>query len=189
MLNPKTKKTMTRIEKYGIFCRSWEGGWSNHPNDKGGATMCGVTYATFCAYRKAKGLKTPTLLDLKNISDAEWNAILRWHTWDKLKCDEYRSEWVAYLIADAAWMSGAGYIKRIQSLFGLKADGIVGPVTLTKLNGLDQEAVFNAIWKQRKQFYNGIGKGKNSVFLKGWLRRLECVRYGYLLCNGGKKLQ
>lgn len=32
---------MTRIEKYGIFCRSWEGGWSNHPNDKGGATMRG----------------------------------------------------------------------------------------------------------------------------------------------------
>ena len=45
---------MTRIEKYGIFCRSWEGGWSNHPNDKGGATMRGVTYTTFCAFRKAK---------------------------------------------------------------------------------------------------------------------------------------
>lgn len=181
--------TMTRIEKYGIFCRSWEGGWSNHPNDKGGATMRGVTYTTFCAFRKAKGLPKPSLLDLKNISDKEWDAVLRWHTWDKLRLDEIRSEWVAFLIADCCWMSGAGYIKRIQKLCGLKDDGIVGPVTLNKLNGLDQQSLFNTLWNQRRAFYMGIGKGTNSVFLKGWLRRLDCVRYGHLLCNGGKYLQ
>jgi len=151
--------------------------------------MCGVTYATFCAYRKAKGLKTPTLLDLKNISDAEWNAILRWHTWDKLHLDDIKSEWVAYLIADSCWMSGAGYIKRIQKSLGLKDDGIIGPKTLAKINSLDGSILFSALWNQRRAFYMSIGKGKNSVFLKGWLRRLECVRYGYLLCNGGKKLQ
>lgn len=180
---------MTRIEKYGIFCRSWEGGWSNHPNDKGGATMRGVTYTTFCNFRKAKGLPKPSLLDLKNISDKEWDAVLRWHTWDKLRLDELKSEWVAFLIADCCWMSGAGYVKRIQSLFGLKADGIVGEKTLAKLNGLDQQALFNTLWNQRKTFYQGIGKGTNSVFLKGWLRRLECVKYGYLLCNGGKYIK
>jgi len=151
--------------------------------------MCGVTYATFCAYRKAKGLKTPTLLDLKNISDAEWNAILRWHTWDKLHLDDIKSEWVAYLIADCCWMSGAGYIKRIQKSLGLKDDGIIGVKSLAKINSLDGSILFSALWNQRRAFYMSIGKGKNSVFLKGWLRRLECVRYGYLLCNGGKKLQ
>lgn len=179
---------MTRIEKYGIYCRSWEGGWSNHPNDKGGPTMTGVTYTTFCAFRAAKGLKKPTLLDLRNISDKEWNAVLRWHTWDKARLDDIKSEWVAYLIADCVWMSGAGYIKRIQGLYGLKQDGIIGPKTLAKLNGLDQQALFNTLWKQRKQFYQSIGVGKNAVFLKGWLRRLECVAYGHLLCNDGKSL-
>lgn len=177
---------MTRIEKYGTFCRSWEGGWSNHPNDKGGATMRGITYTTFCAFRKAKGLPNPSLLDLKNVSDKEWDAVLRWHTWDKLHLDEIRSEWVAFLIADACWMSGAGYIKRVQSILGLVADGIVGPKTLAKLNGFNQENLFNILWNQRRSFYMGIGKGNNSVFLKGWLRRLDCVRYGHLLCNGGK---
>ena len=179
---------MTRIEKYGIYCRSWEGGWSNHPNDKGGATMTGVTYTTFCAFRAAKGLKKPTLLDLKNITDKEWNAVLRWHTWDKARLEDIKSEWVAYLIADCVWMSGAGYLKRIQSLYGLKADGIFGPKTLAKLNGLNQQALFNTLWKQRKQFFQSIGTGKNAVFLKGWLRRLDCVNWGYLLCNGGKSL-
>ena len=180
---------MTRIEKYGIFCRSWEGGWSNHPNDKGGATMRGATYTTFCAFRKAKGLKQPTLLDLKNISDAEWNAVLRWHTWDKLKLDQINDEWVAFLIADCCWMSGAGYIKRIQKSLGLKDDGIIGAKSLAKINSLDGSILFSALWNQRRAFYMTIGKGKNSVFLKGWLRRLECVRHGYLLCNGGKYLK
>lgn len=180
---------MERIEKYGIFCRSWEGGWSNHPNDKGGATMKGVTYTTFCAYRKAKGLKQPTLLDLKNISDKEWNSVLRWHTWDRIKCDQYQSQWVAYLLADCVWMSGNGYIKRVQKLYGLVADGIVGPKTLAKLNSLDQSSVFHTLWNQRKNFLQGIATGKNSVFLTGWMRRLNSVQYGYLRCNGGKVLE
>ena len=54
--------------------------------------MRGVTYATFCAFRKAKDLPKPSLLDLRNISDKEWDAVLRWHTWDKLKLDQVTEE-------------------------------------------------------------------------------------------------
>ena len=187
--NLKKTTQMERIEKYGIFCRSYEGGYSNHPNDKGGPTMAGVTLTTFKEFRKAKGLAAPTVNDLKNITAKEWDAVLRWHTWDRIKCDEFKSQWVAYLLADCCWMSGRGYIKRVQSLYGLTADGIVGPKTLAKLNSLDQRALFNTLWKQRETFYRGIGTGKNAVFLKGWLRRLKAVRYGSLLCNGGKVLE
>lgn len=179
---------MTKIEKYGIFCRSWEGGWSNHPNDKGGATMQGVTYKVFCEFRKAKGLPQPSVLDLKNISDKEWDSILRWHTWHKARLDEINDEWVTYLLADCVWMSGAGYLKRVQSILGLKPDGIFGPITLKKLNSMNGQSLFNILWKQRESFYKGISTGSNSVFLKGWMRRLSAVRYGSLLCNGGKVL-
>ena len=68
---------MERIEKYGIFCRSWEGGWSKNPNDPGGATMKGVTYKTFCDHRKSKGMPKPTEAELRKITDKEWNEILR----------------------------------------------------------------------------------------------------------------
>lgn len=180
---------MERIEKYGIFCRSWEGGWSNHPNDKGGATMKGVTYKVFCEFRKAKGLPKPSLLDLKNISDKEWDSVLRWHTWDKMKADQIKDEWVAYLLADCVWMSGAGYLKRVQSILGLKADGIIGPISLKKINSMNGANLFNILWQQRENFYKGIGTGNNAVFLKGWMRRLNSVRHGYLLCNGGKYLR
>lgn len=179
---------MTRIEKYGVFCRSFEGGWSNHPNDSGGATMKGVTYATFCKFRASKGLPKPSLLDLKNITDKEWDSVLRWHTWDKIKCDQYKSDSVAWLLADCVWMSGAGYIKRVQALYGLKADGIVGAKTLAKLNGLDQKALFNTLVNQRRAFYMGIGKGKNTVFLKGWLRRLSAHQWGKMTTNDHKTM-
>jgi lysozyme family protein len=33
-----------------------EGGFSNHPKDPGGATMKGVTQATYDAWRKSEGL-------------------------------------------------------------------------------------------------------------------------------------
>lgn len=179
---------MTRIEKYGIFCRSWEGGYSNHPNDKGGPTMKGVTLKTFTSYRRTKGLPAPTINDLKNITEKEWNAILRWHTWDKLHCDDLKSQWVAYLLADCVWMSGVGYIKRVQRLYGLKDDGVVGPKTLAKLNGIEQRLLFNSLWQQRNAFLQGIAKGNNSVFLDGWIRRLNSVRYGSLKLNNGKTL-
>lgn len=179
---------MTRIEKYGMFCRSYEGGWSNHPNDSGGATMKGVTYKVFCEFRQAKGLKKPTINDLKLITDKEWDSVMRWHTWDRIKCDEFVSDSVAWLLADCVWMSGRAYIKRVQALYGLKADGIVGPKTLAKLNSLDQKALFAALWKQREKFYYGISTGKNSVFLKGWLRRLNAHQFGKLTTNDHKVL-
>ena len=179
---------MTKIEKYGIYCRSWEGGWSNHPNDSGGATMKGVTYTTFCNYRKAKGLPKPSLQDLKNISSTEWNNVLRWGYWGKIKCDEIKDEWVTYLLADCVWMIGVGYIKRVQSLLGLKADGIIGPKSIEKINSMDGKKLFEMLWNQREKFFHSIGTGKNSVFLKGWLRRLGCIRYGSLTLSNGKKL-
>lgn len=180
---------MERIEKYGIFCRSWEGGWSNHPDDAGGATMKGVTYKRFCEFRKSKGLPKPSLLDLKNITDKEWDSIMRQGYWDKVKADQIASEWIAYLLVDCIWMSGVGYIKKVQTIIGVKADGIVGAKTLAKLNSFDQKSLFSILWKQRENNLRYIATLRNNkVFLEGWLRRLNSVKYGSLTCNGGKKL-
>nr|DAN37403.1 MAG TPA: putative peptidoglycan binding domain protein [Crassvirales sp.] len=41
----------------------------------------------------------------------------------------------------------------------------------------------------REKFLQDISKGKNSVFLKGWLRRLNGIKYGYLITNNGTILK
>ena len=53
---------------------------------------------------------------------------------------------------------------------------------------MDGKKLFEMLWEQRKKFFQSIGTGKNSVFLKGWLRRLECIKYGSLTLSNGKKL-
>ena len=56
---------MADYTKLVPFIRKWEGGFSNNPKDKGGATNNGVTLAT---YRMVYG-KNKTVDDLKNMSD------------------------------------------------------------------------------------------------------------------------
>ena len=50
------------------------------------------------------------------------------------------------------------------------------------------DTVINSIDRKTYFVYN-ISKGKNSVFLKGWLRRLNGIRYGSLVTNKGEILK
>ena len=50
-----------------------EGGYSNHPQDPGGATMRGITQRVYDAYRRNSGLE---LRNVRNISDAELKDML-----------------------------------------------------------------------------------------------------------------
>lgn len=52
---------MANVEKLVPQILKWEGGFVNHPNDKGGATNKGITIGTYTYYRKVKGLSTPTV--------------------------------------------------------------------------------------------------------------------------------
>ena len=180
---------MERIEKYGIFCRSWEGGWSKNPNDPGGATMKGVTYKTFCDHRKSKGMPKPTEAELRKITNKEWNEILRTRYWDKVKADEIKDEWIAYLLVECVWMSGTGYIKNVQNKLNLKADGIVGKKTLGAINAKDGKTLFNILWEQRKRSLRSRAVGKKAGFWEGWYRRLKGVKHGCLITNDNKELK
>lgn len=57
------------------FTLRWEGLWADDPNDKGKATMKGVTIGTYTRWRKAHGQPVPTKDDLRNIGDAEVSQI------------------------------------------------------------------------------------------------------------------
>ena len=166
---------MAQVSKFSPFVRKWEGGFSNNPLDKGGATMAGITLATFQGYRKSKGLPEPTVEDLKKISDSEWNAIMKQNYWDKFQADKINSQAIANLLVGWAWGSGpVTAIKQFQKLAGLFQDGVVGAKTLSAINDADPKVLFNKIWLARKDFFIDICiRDKTQlVFLKGWLNRL-----------------
>ena len=57
----------------------WEGGWSNHKADPGGATMYGVTQAVYDKWRKKRGLKTQSV---RNITMQEALIIYKENYWN-----------------------------------------------------------------------------------------------------------
>lgn len=148
-------------------------GWSDDPDDPGGATMIDVTLKTYTTYRKGHGRPKPTKSDLRNISFAEWSEILKTMFWDKWQADRIESQGLANLLVDWVWASGPKTIRTVQRIIGVKDDGIVGPRTLAALNKADSELLFSYILKTRETYYrNCSGAWK---YLRGWLRRLHAI--------------
>lgn len=171
---------MEKAEILKPFILSWEGGYVNHPNDKGGATNKGVTIGTFrSVYGQGKSVQ-----DLKNMTDAQWLYIFEKLYWNKWNGDRIADQSVANLLVDWVWGSGVWGIKYPQQVLGVTADGLVGPKTLAALNGQDASTLFARLWKKRKEHFEACArKPGQSVFLKGWLNRLAGIKYGRLVCN------
>ena len=61
----------------------------------------------------------------------------------------------------------------------LKLDGIIGFNTLTAINICDSKELFWEIKKARIKYYHSIAKkGKNHLFLEGWLKRIGLIEFG-----------
>lgn len=173
------KKKMADPKKLIPFILKWEGGFVNDPDDLGGATNKGITIGTFGEYRKRKGLPSPTVQELKNLSENDWYEIFKTMYWDMWKADEIKSQSVAAILVDWVWASGIHGIKRPQRILGVPDDGIVGKVTLSYLNIAEPKRLFEAIKADRIKFIDEICKArpKNEKFRKGWLNRINAIKY------------
>lgn len=147
-----------------------EGGWANHPADPGGATMKGVTQATYDAYRARKGLAKRSV---RSITNAEVEAIYRAGYWDAIRADEIDAG-VDYCLFDYGVNSGPGRAaKDLQRALGTKVDGVVGVNTLALLAKADNEKLISDICARRLKFLKSLRTWK--TFGKGWERRVRDV--------------
>lgn len=182
---------MAKIQPLADFILSFEGGYVNHPNDKGGPTNMGVTLKTWQTqgYDKNNDGRIDAK-DVKLITKADAISILLRCYWNRWKADGIKDQSIANILVDWIWISGTPGITLVQAMLGVKADGIVGKQTLKALNAQNPQQFFARIKARRKQYIAGIIARNPSkrVFEKGWLRRLEAINYGTLIANGDQEI-
>ena len=179
ILKWETGTTGIGLTNEQLFEKAKLKGFANDPDDLGGATMCGVTLATFTAYCNRKGYPRPTIVRLKAITYKEWLEILKTMFWDKWKADQINNESIALILVDWVWGSGKYGITIPQKAIGVTADGIVGPKTIAAVNAKDPKQLFDLIRKERLAYIERIciSRPTNLKYKRGWLNRLNDIKF------------
>lgn len=179
ILKWETGTTGIGLTNEQLFEKAKLKGFANDPDDLGGATMCGVTLATFAEYCRRKGYPRPTIVRLKAIKYKEWLEILKTMFWDKWKADQINNESIALILVDWVWGSGKYGITIPQKAIGVTADGIVGPKTIAAVNAKDPKQLFDLIRKERLAYIERICKSRptNLKYKRGWLNRLNDIKF------------
>lgn len=171
---------MTDVNRLVPFILKWEGGYVEHPEDRGGPTNMGITLETWKRYGHDKnGDGVTDVHDLRLVSAEDAARIIKEHYWDRWKAGRIRSQSVANMLVDWVWCSGRWGIVIPQRLLGVEADGIVGKKTIAAVNGFDPEQFFNILRKRRERYLRNIvdSRPEQKVFLQGWLNRLYDLKY------------
>lgn len=144
-----------------------EGLYIDHPQDPGGATMKGITLATFTDFKGRAMSKE----ELRAISDADVRAIYKSRYWDAVRADELKPG-VDLLAFDMAVNKGVGRAaKLMQRAAGVAEDGALGPKSMAAINALDAADFIAKVSEARRDFYKSLKTF--PTFGKGWLRRVD----------------
>ena len=149
---------------------SHEGGFAHRPfsDDPGGATMYGVTEKVARANGYTGQMQDLTLDFAKSVYRKQY--------WDACQCDAMPDA-LRYPLFDAAVNSGPGQaIKWLQSAIGVKADGVIGPMTRQAANMSSPQIVRQQMIGKRLAFMTRLPNW--SANAKGWSRRIASILEG-----------
>lgn len=146
-----------------------EGGYVNHPDDKGGPTNFGITMSTLQEWRH----KPVTANDVKALSEDEARAIYR---------DRYivgpgfagLPEPLRGLVVDSGVNCGVARVTGwIQREVGVTADGKMGPNTQAAVHRADPKRLYRQVLATRIRHYGRIvtDNPKQAAFAAGWANR------------------
>ena len=139
-----------------------EGGFSDHPDDPGGATMWGIT--------EAVARRNGYMGDMRMLSQGQAKDIAKREYWDKVKADNL-PESVRFDVFDTAYNSGPEQAIRIlQRAVGTHVDGKLGPVTLGAAQDMDPERLAARFNGWRLDFLNDLRNWPS--FARGWTQRV-----------------
>ena len=172
---------MAKFENFAGKLLRLEGGYVNHPLDKGGPTKYGVILSVWKEHGHDKdGDGDIDADDIKKLSEEDARFIAKKIFWDYFLADHIGNESVAEFIVDWGYNSARKTVAKIvQRLVNVEVDGTVGIQTLRAVNQADQERLFNQLKIERKVFLNNIIRRKPDqiVFYDGWMNRVNSFRF------------
>lgn len=146
-----------------------EGGYSDHVDDPGGATMMGITQATLVAWRGV----SVTRADVRALTRDEAASIYRARYWNAVRGDDLPAG-LDLAVFDFAVNSGATRaIRSLQRMLGVTVDGLIGPETLTAAGARPASETIAALCAGRRAFLERLSTF--PVFGRGWTRRIREV--------------
>jgi lysozyme family protein len=172
---------MTKVDQIiqGIVER--EGGFVNHPNDRGGPTKYGVTIKTLEDWR----MDEVTIADVQSLTIEKAFKIYRAKYFTKPKISQL-PEAIHETMLDCSVHSGPSRaVKIMQACIcetGIASpviDGRIGPMTITAakmvIDAMGPATTNSALIEQRRMFFERIIERDptQEVFRKGWMNRLD----------------
>ncbi len=146
-----------------------EGGYADHPDDPGGATMKGITRATLSAWRG----QAVTKAEVRALTRREAGEIYRARYWDAVRGDELPAG-VDLAVFDFAVNSGPGRaVRALQSVLAVPVDGVPGPETLLAARAAAPAPLIAALCAHRLGFLERLPAF--AVFGRGWTRRVRDI--------------
>ncbi|MEW8494260.1 MAG: glycosyl hydrolase 108 family protein [Candidatus Thiodiazotropha taylori] len=148
------------------YLLSIEGGYVNHPADKGGETNYGISKMEY-----------PDL-DIKSLSKDQALEIYRADYWDSINCDHLPGQ-IAVVLFDAAVHHGQWRaVTLLQQELGVRADGINGPITQAAARNAYSGFIADFLARRARHYTDiTLADSSQAVFLKGWFRRLFLLQF------------
>jgi len=159
-----------------------EGGFSNDPSDRGGATNRGITHETLRNYINDVEDRDDTCGQeeaydrLQGLSEQDAINIYQHYYWDAVQADAL-PDGFDIMLADFAVNSGPyRAIKVMQDLVSVKVDGILGPRTLEAIRTRNPSKLTHDLFLRRLTFYYTTSKlDGQRRFIRGWNNRVVAL--------------
>ncbi len=147
-----------------------EGGYVEHPADRGGPTNYGITRLTLAEWRG----RPTTADDVRDLTEAEARAIYLNRFVARPGFGFVADPSLRGVVVDAGVHHGPVRAARwLQQAVGAEPDGRIGPKTLARVNDANVENVIDRFVALRLRFIADVVVGDPSqlVFLRGWVTR------------------
>lgn len=165
---------------HGIVNR--EGGYVNHPGDKGGPTKYGITQGTLTAWRR----KPVSIQDVKDLSIQEASEIYHDRYVVMPQFHKIEDPKLVEQVVDAGVNHGVGgATKMLQRALGVEADGTIGLLTLTAVEKADKPSMVVKFLVERIRYFARILESSNKKFpIKSGDRRVAAAGWYHVIADG-----